>query len=124
MQLTDCMYYGSKRKLPHTDIKIFNKASIPMKLIWQEIDIRGKRHKIEKNIAPNETIFVKLGELGGYNREGGTSKVIYNPIPGNETFKQDFNIALPTSNTWILTAAKLADVLNNIWIPGVIKSDD
>ena len=121
---TQCFYHGTsrpKRKLKHALISLTNKSPIRLEVVWVEIGERGKT--ITRSINPGKTIVVELGEFGGYSTRN-PAKVVYSPIPTNPQFKQEFRIDLPSSNVWAFTAVKLADILNNIWVPGVFKGDE
>lgn len=79
--------------------------------------------EITKNINPGETITAKIGEIGGYYRNT-LAKITYSPVPGNESFKQSFEIDLPNTKEFAFTAVKLAEIMNNIWVPVMFEADD
>ncbi len=122
---TQCMYHsvGTKRKLPYDTVKLINRAPIPFELTWVEISPEGQQIKISYRIDPGQEITVKLGVVGGYSTRN-PAKVIYKPIPNDNEFNYEFIIDLPSSKEFAFTAVKLADILNNIWIPGVFKLDE
>ena len=112
------MYYQGG-KLKYDEVTLTNKSSIPMELTYSEAE-----WPLPKTIAinPGTTITVKLGQGKGYQSNG--SKITYRPIPDNPSFKQEFPIDLPSSRSYVFTAVKLAEIMNNIWVPGVFYSDD
>ncbi len=125
---TQCFYHGvgsPKRPLKHTLISLTNKSPIRLEVVWVEIneDEGGIEKTITKRIKPGKTITVELGVLGDYSTRY-PAKIVYRPIPTNPRFKQEFIIDLPSSNAWAFTAEKLADILKNIWVPGVFKADE
>jgi len=121
--ITQCMYdQGSKLK--YSEIKLTNKSPIDLELSWTEIKRpEGTQQRITREIKAGEAITIKIGEIGGYYM-GSPAKISYKPIPGNEVFKQEFIIDLPNTKEFGFTAVKLADILNNIWVPGMLQIDD
>lgn len=121
---TQCMYHGlGSVKLKYDEVTLTNKSLIPLEVSWTEITIpQGKPQKITKEILPGTTITVKLGEIGGYSQ--GEAKITWKPTSLNESLKQEFPIDLPNSKAFAFTAVTLADIMKNIWIPGMFTADD
>ncbi|HEV2916720.1 MAG TPA: hypothetical protein VGW78_03155 [Candidatus Babeliales bacterium] len=123
IKTTHCMY-DQAGKLKYSEVKLINESPITLELVWEEVRRpEGRRQTITREIKPGATIIVKIGEIGGYF-QGSPARIVYKPVPGNETYKQEFPIDLPNSPAFVLTAVKLADIMNNIWVPGVLKADD
>ncbi len=118
-----CMY-DQGGKLPYDEITLANKSKIPFELSWHEIKRpQGIPTEIKRTINAGETIRVKIGEVGGYDKHH-PAKVTYFPINHDDLYKRDFALDLPSSQSFILTAVSLADVMKNIWVPGVLQKDD
>lgn len=122
--ISQCMDYRGN-KLKYDTIKLINKASIPFEISWIEVlpGKEGRQKVITRTIKAGETTLIKLGEVGAYFT-GTPAKVVYKPIPNNEEFNQEFIIDLSSSKEFAFTAVKLAEILNNIWVPGVLKADE
>lgn len=112
------------RKLKYDTVTLTNNSSILLELVWIEISPQGRQEKISHNIKPDETITVRIGEVGGYYTRNTSAKIIYAPIKDNPSFKQEFTIDLPNSSAFVFTVKTLADIMNNIWVPGVLQADD
>lgn len=115
------LYHGGA-KLKYTDVEITNKSTIPLTLKWVEID-KGNPRDLTREMAPGEKISVKIGEVGNYF-PNKPAKIVYYPIEGNEKFETDFTIDLPNSKEFVITAVKMADIMNKLWVPGVLKAND
>ena len=113
--------YKSGTKLENTSIKATNKSQIPMHIIWKE-STREKKHKnLGKTIEPGKTVEITFGKVGGFVLSSG--RVVYNPIQGNKAYTMDFPVDLPKHKTFAFTAATLAEIMQNVWVLGVFKSD-
>lgn len=118
-----CMY-DQGGTLKYDKVELTNKSSIPLTLSWIEIRRpEGKQVTLTRGINPGETITVKIGEVGGYY-QGEPSKIIYQPIAHNPSFKEYFIIDLPNSKAFAFTAVTLADIFKNIHVPVLFKADD
>lgn len=125
---TQCMYHPkypieSARKLKYTDITLTNKSPILLELSWTEITEEGNQQVITKEIMPGTTIEAKLGEFGAYF-QSKPAKITYKPTSINDSIKQEFTIDLPNSKAFAFTAVTMADIMKNIWVPGVFTADD
>ena len=109
-------------KLRYDEITLTNKSPIPLELSWMERDLRkGSPTTLTRLVKPGETIKVKLGEIGGVST---SAKIIYRPIVSNQDFTQEWAINLANTNAFAFTAVKMADIMNDIWVPGILKADD
>lgn len=126
---TQGMYYQGEKlrhegeKLKYDEVTLINKSPISLELSWVELKRPElTQQTIRREIMPGETITVKLGEVGLYLRK--PAKIIYSSTAMDKSIKQEFIIDLPNSKAFAFTAVTMADIMKNIWVPGVFTADD
>ena len=102
------------------EVALTNQATFPIELHYYKMLKGGSEQEpVIQEILPNKTVVVKV--VKGLN---ANAKISYRPLVNDKQFKQQFPIDLPNSKSFVFTATRLGDIMNNILVPGVFTADD